>query len=232
MCGRYTIVTKAEAIKDRFNVAVPETYKTRYNAAPTQILPVITNKSPESLSFFHWGSIPSWSKDKSISTKLINVWAETLEEKASLKNTLKQRRCLVIADGFYEWKIVGKKTKIPYRIKLKTDELFSFAGLWEEFDTENGDIMHTFTIITTVANNAIADIHERMPVILDKRSESVWLNDALDTEDHLNILKSYSSEKFSIYTVSPRVNNVHIDEPDLINFSSPADQLGNYTLFN
>ena len=109
MCGRYTIIAKAEEIEKRFNVHVPESYQPRYNAAPTQILPVITNSSPDGLSFFHWGLIPKWAKDKSISSKLINARAETLTEKVSFKNALQQRRCLVLADGFYEWKRSSKK---------------------------------------------------------------------------------------------------------------------------
>ncbi len=232
MCGRYTIVAKAEAVKERFKVVVPSNYQSRYNAAPTQILPVITNESPEGLSNFYWGLIPSWSKNKSVSSKLFNARAETLAQKASFKNALRSHRCMVIADGFYEWKVVGKKTKIPYRIKLKTDELFAFAGLWEEFDTEQGEIMHTFTIITTTANNTVSDIHERMPVILNPKNEALWLDDSLSVEDHIDLLKPYDSDKMTAYTVSPRVNNANTDQPDLIEFSTPADQLGNYTLFN
>ena len=112
MCGRYTIIAKAEEIEKRFNVEVPEVYAPRYNAAPSQILPVITNQNPEGLSFFHWGLIPRWAKDKSISSKLINARAETITEKASFKNAMKHRRCLVLADGFYEWKPTGKKSCI------------------------------------------------------------------------------------------------------------------------
>ena len=138
----------------------------------------------------------------------------------------------MIADGFYEWKAIGKKTRIPYRIKLSNDGLFAFAGLWEEFDTEQGEMMHTFSIITTTANSTVSDIHERMPVILDQKSETEWLNNDLTMEDHMKILMPYNPDKMVAYTVSPQVNNAKNDHPALINFSAPADQKGNYTLFN
>ncbi len=232
MSERYTITAKAEEIKKRFDVAVPSSYSSRYNAAPTQILPIITNESPEGLSFFYWGLIPSWSKNNSISQKLINARGETLGEKASFKTALKHRRCLVIADGFYEWKAIGKKTKVPYRIKLVNDELFSFAGLWEEFEDDQGEMMHTFTIVTTEANQTISQIHDRMPVIFKKDQEKLWLDDSLTAEEHLELLKPVSSDLVKMYSVSPQVNNVRNDYADLIRHTPPADQFGNYTLFN
>lgn len=232
MCGRYTIIAKAEEIEKRFHVEAPESFTPRYNAAPTQILPVITNKSPEGVSLFHWGLIPKWAKDKSISSKLINARSETIAEKASFKNALKQRRCLVIADGFYEWKRSSKKSIIPYRIVLDTKELFAFAGLWEEYEDENQNLVNTFTIITTMANSTISKIHERMPVILDTKSEQLWLSSSLSTEEHLNLLKPYEEQKMDYYTISPMVNSVRNDNPQLIIPAPPADQFGNLTLFD
>ena len=232
MCGRYTIIAKAEEIEKRFNVEVPESYTPRYNAAPTQILPVITNESPGGLSFFNWGLIPQWAKNKSISSKLINARSETLAEKASFKNALKQRRCLVISDSFYEWKRSSKKSKVPYRILLNTKELFAFAGLWEAYEYENQHMVHTFTIITTTANSLISKIHERMPVILDPESEQAWLSSEVSTEHQLSLLKPYPEQNMSHYTISPMVNNVNNDNPQLIIPTPPADQYGNLTLFD
>lgn len=232
MCGRYTIVTKAEEIKARFNVDVPDVYKPRYNAAPTQILPVITNEHPEGLSFFHWGLIPSWSKNKSVSQKLINARMETLQEKATFKYALQKRRCLIPADGFYEWKASGKKTKIPYRIQLTNSELFSFAGLWEEYEDDNGENVHTFTIITTAANTTLSKIHDRMPVIMTQENEKIWLDDKASNDDHMKILLPYDADKMVMHPVSPKVNNVNNDNPELIIPTPPADQFGNYTLFD
>ena len=232
MCGRYTIIAKAEEIEKRFNVEVPESYSPRYNAAPTQLLPVITNQNPDGVSFFHWGLIPSWAKDKSISSKLINARAETLTEKASFKNAVKHRRCLVLADGFYEWKKSTKKAKIPYRILLTSKELFAFAGLWEAYEDDDQNMVHTFTIITTSANTVLSKIHDRMPVILNPEHEKSWLGSEFSTEEHLSLLKPYDENKIEYYTISPRVNSVSNDNPQLIDPAPPADQFGNLTLFD
>lgn len=232
MCGRYTIIAKAEEIEKRFNVEVPESYNPRYNAAPTQILPVITNAQPTGLSFFHWGLMPSWAKDKSISSKLINARSETIDKKASFKNALKHRRCLVIADGFYEWKKTSKKSKIPYHIYLKSKVLFAFAGLWEEYEDEDQNLVHTYTIITTEANSSISTIHERMPVILEPAAEQLWLSKEISTKEHLDLLKPYSEQNIEFHTVSPSVNSVRNDNPQLIVSAPPADQFGNLSLFD
>lgn len=229
MCGRYTIIATPQEVKTRFNVDVPEGFRSRYNAAPTQILPVITNQDPEGLSFFHWGLMSNLAK--SISPKLINTMAETLEEKASFKNSMKFRRCLIPADGFYEWKSLGKKTKIPYRVTLGKNELFAFAGLWEEFEDDNGEMVHTFTIITTRSTDAIAEVHDRMPVILPKEKEALWLDDSLTAREHLQLFDSLNLAKINMHTVSPRVNDVRNDDRTLINHAPSADQFGNYTLF-
>ena len=232
MCGRYTIIAKAEEIEKRFNVEVPESFTPSYNAAPTHILPVITNKNPDGVSLFQWGLIPGWAKDKRIGSKLINARAETITEKASFKNAFKQKRCLVIADGFYEWKRSSKKIKIPHRILLDTKELFAFAGLWEEFRDENQHVVHTFTIITTKANSAISKIHERMPVILEPGTEQKWLSSTISAGEQLELLKPYDEQRMDFYTVSPLVNSVSNNNSQLIIPTPPADQFGNLTLFD
>lgn len=231
MCGRYTLVKPAKEISERFGVDIGKAYQARYNVAPTQLMPVITSDSPEGVSWFYWGLIPAWSKDKAVSLKLINARAETLEEKASFRNALKYRRCLVPADGFYEWKPVGKKSKIPYRITLLQEELFAFAGLWEEYEDEEGQMMHTFTIVTTEANDSLQSLHNRMPVILNKQAEKVWLNPATEPDTLKEILKPYPANKTRFYTVSSQVNNPSLDSPTLIQPAPATDQFGNYTLF-
>lgn len=232
MCGRYTLVKKAEEVAKRFKVEVGAHYKPRYNAAPTQLLPVITADAPEGLSWFYWGLIPAWSKDKAISQKLINARAETVEDKASFRNALKQRRCLVPADGFFEWKPVSKKGKIPYRITLMNEALFAFAGLWEEYEDDEGDTVQTFTILTTQANSTLENIHERMPVILSREAESLWLNKFSSQEELKQVLQPYDRDQTRFYTVSSRVNQAGLDEPSVIAPAPAADQFGNYTLFN
>lgn len=232
MCGRYTISAGPQIIADRFGVDVPGGYKSRFNAAPSQLLPVITAEQPEGLSFFYWGLIPSWSKNKSISTKLINARAETLAEKASFRTALKNRRCIVPADGFYEWKRVSKKGRVPNWFFLADRSLFSFAGLWEEFENEEGEMMHTFTIITTEANDMLAEVHDRMPVILNKKEEKIWLNPQEEIENATSILNPYPAGKMGNHPVSSEVNQVTKDSPLMIRPAPAADQFGNYTLFD
>lgn len=232
MCGRYTIIAKAEEIVKRFHVEVPQSYSPRYNASPSQVLPVITNEHPDGVSYFQWGLIPKWAKDKSIGSKLINARSETISEKASFKNAFMQRRCLVIADGYYEWKRQSKKSKIPYRILLKSRELFAFAGLWEEYEDGHQNRIHTFTVITTSAIPSISMIHERMPVILDPKSERIWLSSSPTTEEQISILKPFDVQEMEYYTISSMVNSVANDTPQLIIPTPPADQFGNLALFD
>lgn len=232
MCGRYTIIAKAEEVEKRFNVEVPSDYHPRYNAAPTQVLPVITNESPAGLSFFHWGLIPQWAKNKNISTKLFNARVETLQEKASFKNALKSRRCLIPADGYYEWKKTSKKAKIPYRIILKNKSLFAFAGLWEAFEDENQNLAHTFTIVTIDAPPELSKIHERMPVILNPETEHAWLENNRPSDDYLDLLFTLNKAPMDFYSISSRVNAVQHDSPDLIKPAPAADQFGNLSLFD
>ncbi|HAA13219.1 MAG TPA: DUF159 family protein [Cytophagales bacterium] len=231
MCGRYTVSANKEKLAKRFQVSIPEAYKPRYNAAPTQALPVITNTQPDELQYLFWGLIPQWAKNKSISQKLINARAETLDEKASFKQSLRQRRCLIPADGFYEWKRVGKRQKTPYRFALASGEPFAFAGLWESFE-EDGKTVGTFTIVTTEPNEMVRDIHDRMPVILRREDEQLWLSTNQLPEDLLPILQPYTTEAMTRYTVSIRVNKPDNDTPDLIQAAPASDQFGNYTLFN
>ncbi len=231
MCGRYSLAAKAEKLKKRFDIDVTEHYVSKFNAAPTQLLPVITADNPEGFSFFHWGMLPAWSNNKSVTTKLINARAETVAEKASFKLAFQRRRCLIPADGFYEWKAIGKKTKVPYRFVIDNLEPFAFAGIWEEFETENGVTQHTFTILTTQANGLVLPIHDRMPVILTPETEKIWMNKSANAHDLLAILKPYDEDKMEAYTVSSRVNIATNDDPEIIKHTPPADQFGNYTLF-
>jgi putative SOS response-associated peptidase YedK len=231
MIERYSITPSADALRERFEVDVPEFYKPNYNASPTQLLPVITANTPEGISLFYWGEIPMWAKNKTPSEKIINVRTETLQDKVSLKKALTKTRCLIPADGFYAWKKVGKKITIPYRF-VSTLGLFSFAGLWEEFEDEDGTEMHTFTIFTIAANEIVLTVQERMPVMFDREAERTWLNkDATETE-LTKLLVPYATKNMNYYPVSPRINDVKVDLPSLIMPTLPADQHGNLTLFD
>ena len=143
-----------------------------------------------------------------------------------------KNRCLVPADGYYAWKKVGKKTSIPYRLVTNDQDLFSFAGIWEEFEDTDGNELHTFSIITTASNLTVASIHERMPVILTKEKEAIWMDNRSTEDDLMKILIPYSPEKMSHYPVSPRINNTNMNVPSLIIPTPPADQFGNLTLFD
>src|SRR6187402_1232323 len=232
MIDRYSITASAEKIKERFSVDVPEFYKPRYNAAPTQLLPVITSAAPQGISTFYWGTSPEWSNNKTLSEKIINVHAETIHEKASLRKALMKTRCIVPADGFYAWKKAGKKTLIPYRFVATDQELFSIAALWEEFEDTDGNEHQTFTIITAPANDMVATVQERMPVMLDQRAESIWLSGETDAIGLTNVLTAYPSAKMNHFPISPRITDTKIDVPSLIFPTPPSDQFGNLTLFD
>lgn len=214
MCGRYSITQARERLEKRFNAKVSEDWRPRFNIAPSQLAPVITNKNKSEIGFFKWGLIPSWSLNDSTGNNLINARSETILTRAPFKQIIHSHRCLVIADGFYEWKTIGKK-KTPYRFTLNTDEAFAFAGLWDSWD--NGDdIVNTFTIITTSANSLVSGIHERMPVILPGEIEKEWLRDDLTDKEVNDILKPFSSEKMSSYSAHRAVNSPLTDTQECI----------------
>jgi putative SOS response-associated peptidase YedK len=219
-------------VAERFSVEVPEFYKPRYNAAPSQLLPVITSSGRQGLSWFYWGRPPQFARNKNLGEKIINLPVETLQEKPVLKKALIQHRCIIPADGLYGWKKVGKKTSIPHRFTVTDQELFSLAGLWEEFEDEDGTVLHTFTLITTIANELVSATTERMPVIFDKSREDIWLSGNPVEAELLSMLVSYPASKMSVYTVSPGISNPKNDYPSIILPAPASDQHGNLTLFD
>jgi len=229
---RYSISSSSEELEQRFGADPTSRFKPRFNAAPTQLLPVITNTSPQGVSFFYWGIDPQLSKNKSISQKLYNTESETVTQKASFRNAFKSRRCLVPADGYYAWKTISRKGKIPYRIHFKDNRLFSIAGLWEEYENPDGELSHSFTMITTPSNELIGDIQERMPVIFDSKEEKVWLSSLSPEDELLELLSSAKLPDLHYYPVSPLVNSLNQDNPKVLAATKPADQFGNYTLFD
>ena len=178
MCGRYSLFAEFRIIEERFGEATfgEEDYEESYNIAPSQmVLSVINDGTKNRLGYLKWGLVPTWAKDPKIGFKMINARAETAHEKPSFREAFKKRRCLIVADSFYEWKREEGR-KIPMRIKMKNNQLFAMAGLWESWKDENGKLIHTCTILTTEANGLMSSIHERMPVILKKEYEQSWLN--------------------------------------------------------
>ena len=218
MCGRFTLTKDKEEIAERFEIHIdPAMFSKTYNAAPSQTLPIITNTAPEQASFHKWGLIPHWAKDESIGNKLINARGETLTEKPSFRDAVEKRRCLVLTDGFYEWRRSGGE-KQPYRITLADESLFTFAGLWESWSAPNGRDVRTFTIITTEPNGLMKPIHKRMPVMLTPENERVWISDE-PLEKVLYLLKPYDEKEMNAYPVSSRVNSPKNNDISILNIA-------------
>jgi putative SOS response-associated peptidase YedK len=217
MCGRFSLTVEEVAINERFGIegSTDVPYVPRFNGAPGQHLYVITNSRPRILNRFKWGLIPPWAKEPGIGYKMINARAETIAEKVSFKTPLKSRRCLIPADGFYEWKQGPGKEKTPYRITLKDSSLFAMAGLWENWKDAEGKSVHTFTIITTAANELMQGLHERMPVILPAELEEVWLHEP-DVQAVLPWLRPYPAELMHAWPITKLINSVVNDGPEVL----------------
>jgi len=214
MCGRFSLTVNEAELNEFFETAGGDApYEARYNCAPTQMLAVITNEKPRQLSYYKWGLIPGWAKDPSIGNKMINARAETITEKPSYKTALRTRRCLVPADAFYEWRQNGDK--VPYRIYLKNSKLFAFAGLWDRWRTPDGNEISSFTIITTGANGFMQPIHNRMPVILKRENEKLWLG-SNNVDELLELLRPYTDEEMEAYPVSKLINSAANDFPEVM----------------
>lgn len=230
MFSRYTLTLSADETARQLGVEVPDAYSPSYNAAPSHLLPVVTNDSPRGLSFFYWGAPPAWANKKPLGEKIINTRAEAITEKSVLKKKLREQRCVIPADGFYEWKRVAKRTTIPYRFTLKDKSLFAFAGLWEEYEDEQGEMHHTFSVITVAANQLHLSFNERMPAILTPDRAKQWLlNSAEDLL--LSELHPFTGE-LDFYSVSQQINSSEKNSRLLILPAPPADQYGNLTLFD
>jgi putative SOS response-associated peptidase YedK len=219
MCGRFTLTVNPEEVQETFNsYSFPQTFAPRFNIAPTQPVLAIPNDDQNTADFFVWGLIPMWAKDPSIGNRLINARAETLEEKPAFRGSLKYKRCLILADGFYEWKSAeGKKLKTPYFIHMKDRKPFAFAGLWDSWNSPDGSLVKSCTIITTEPNELTGIIHNRMPVILHPRDYAKWLDPSPQTPDQLKpLLKPFPADLMNAYPVSPLVNTPANDIPQLV----------------
>lgn len=219
MCGRFTLTVDPAELKAAFReITFPEKYAPRYNVAPSQAVLAIRNDAKNAADFLVWGLIPSWAKDPSIGNRLINARGETLAEKPAFRGAYKYKRCLIPADGFYEWQAQpGTKTKIPHFIHLKDGKPFGFAGLWDEWQAADGSPLRSCTIITTAPNSLMASIHNRMPVILEAEDYADWLDPAPRTPDSLqHLVAPYSADLMEAYPVSVLVNSPSNDRADLI----------------
>lgn len=225
MCGRFTASFEFREIKVRFNVQrdLP-LFAPRYNIAPSQEVPVIVqDEGVNELKPMRWGLVPAWAPDPSIGNRMINARAETVTEKPSFRRLVQQRRCLIPADGFYEWRREGNR-KVPVWIRLKKREPFAFAGLWDAWRDPEGETLQTFTIITTVPNALLRPIHNRMPVIFDALQAKQWLDPRLSVReaDIAAVLAPFPSEQMEAHDVSALVNKPENDHAGCIQPASDA----------
>jgi len=219
MCGRFTLTANPADVQDTFsNFNFPTQFAPRFNIAPSQPVLAIPNDDKLTADFFVWGLIPMWAKDPSIGNRLINARGETLAEKPSFRGSYRHKRCLILTDGFYEWKsLAGKKTKTPYFIHMHKRKPFAFAGLWDHWESPDGSSIKTCTIITTTPNELMESIHDRMPVIIHPRDYNKWLDSAPQTPENLQpLIKPYPAEAMSAYPVSTLVNSTTNDAPELV----------------
>jgi putative SOS response-associated peptidase YedK len=219
MCGRFTLTADTEQLQKTFpQFRFPAQAAPRFNVAPTQPILAVANDSQTAADFFVWGLIPTWAKDPEIGSRLINARAETLAEKPSFRGSYRYKRCLIFADGFYEWKTEpGTKTKTPYFIRLASGQPFAFAGLWDAWNSPDGSLVKSATIITTEPNSLMAALHNRMPVILPANSYTQWLDPAPQKPEALQpLLKPLAADQMAAHPVSTMVNSPANDRPELI----------------
>lgn len=216
MCGRYGF-TPGDDFYERFDVENRlERLDSHYNVAPGYDMPVITGNSHNRVTLMRWGLIPFWAKDPKIGYRMINARAESLKEKPAFRKPLRSQRCIVPASGFYEWKKLPDE-RLPYYIKPKKDDMFALAGLFDTWTDEDGHEIKSYTIITTGPNDILVPIHNRMPAILDKKNESVWLgNDGQDIDKIISVLKPYPDNRMEAYPVSKMVNSPANDSREVI----------------
>jgi putative SOS response-associated peptidase YedK len=216
MCGRFTLTVDGEQLAEQLDLPVAPEIAPRYNIAPTQPVAAVRASMASGrreLTYFHWGLIPSWAKDLKMGARMINARAETAAEKPAFRAALKYRRCLVPADGFYEWqKTNGKKQ--PIYIKMADGRPFAFAGLWEHWQGADGSEIESCTLLTTSPNELVRPIHDRMPVILQPDDYDLWLDPKIQTADRLQpLLQPYPAEAMTYFPVSTLVNTPQIDDP-------------------
>ena len=223
MCGRYTLTQTGQlpAVFEISEVRIPP----RFNIAPTQEVPVVrlSEERGRYLDSLKWGLVPGWAKDPSIGARMINARSETVDKKPSFRDAFRQRRCLVPADGFYEWKKLPR-AKQPYFIGMGDRSVFAFAGLWECFERADQEL-ETFTILTCEPNTLLSNIHDRMPVILPRETYSAWLDPKTDPTDLSSLLIPYPAVNMTSFPVSKLVNSPRNDTPHCIEPVDPPSSL-------
>ena len=216
LCGRYKLAATGDEVAEFFGLGDAPALTPRYNIAPTQTVPVVRRR-PEGAgleaAFMRWGLVPSWAQDLSIGSRMINARAETVAEKPAFRHAVRHRRCLVPADGFYEWRKDGPR-KLPYLFRVRDGGLFAFAGLWERWSAPDVPAVETFTILTTTPNDLVAPLHDRMPVIVDRENHARWLDpDASWADDLQPLVVPFAAANMEAYAVSTLVNRPGVDDP-------------------
>lgn len=236
MCGRSSLTKTEKELEERFGATFYsedlEQYNPlpNFNVAPSHIMPIITQSDKEHFQPMRWGFIPPWAKDEKVGFKMINARVETILEKNTFKKAVENKRCLVPADGFYEWRRDGKN-KQPFRIQKKDASIFCYAGLWSKWISPSGDEINSFTVITQQPNKLMEGIHDRMPVILTKEQEPLWLSEELSPESLLKMIEPYPEDELTAFPVSSKVNSVKNNDASLIvPIDEPPRQV-NLTLF-
>ncbi len=219
MCGRYTLASPNPAeVRSRFAIGDSVPVRQRFNVAPgDEVLAVTTDRDgvPRGEQL-RWGLVPSWSKDATTGMKMINARVETVTERPAYRRAFERYRCLIVADGFYEWQRIPNAAKQPFHITRADGRLFAFAGLWSIWHAPDGSKLRTCTILTTAANSAVAPLHDRMPVILAQDTEATWLDPAAESDQLLDILSSLSPSSIALRPVSTAVNDARYDGPECL----------------
>ena len=217
MCGRFTLISSVADLQLRFGFAMePADVAPRYNVAPTQQVLAVTNDGERRGEMMRWGLVPSWAKDIKIGNRMINAVSETASSKPAFRSAFRQRRCLVLADGFFEWRKEGK-ARVPLYFTQKSGEPMALAGLWENWKSPEDEWIRSCTILTTAANSFIEPVHNRMPVILSAETEPLWLDPLTETPDNLEpLLVPAPPEWLDVREVSPVVNNARSEGPGCI----------------
>jgi putative SOS response-associated peptidase YedK len=230
MCGRYAVTSSPEAIRALFRFDDLPNFPPRYNIAPTQPIAVVrVEEGKRRFALVRWGFIPSWVKDPKTVSLLFNARGETVIDKPAYRAAMKRRRCLIPADGFYEWQRVGER-KQPFYVRGKDGAPLAFAGLWETWTGPNGEEMETAAILTTSANTTLAPIHDRMPVVVPPHAFDLWLNCAgVDAQTAATLITSAPDDVLEAYPVSTAVNRVANNEPTLMEPASGATESGQET---
>jgi len=227
MCGRYAVTSSPEAIRALFRYVDLPNFPPRYNIAPTQPIAIVRlEQGQRRFALVRWGFIPSWAKDPRMVSLMFNARGETVTDKPAYRAAMRRRRCLIPADGFYEWRRVGPRSQ-PHYVRRKDGSSFAFAGIWETWTGPNGEELDTAAIITTRANNTLASIHERMPVVLPEDTYDRWLNcDEVDAETAAILIAPPPDDSLEAYEVSSAVNRAANDEARLIEPASETDEPG------